>query len=226
MNSCLTYCRRWPSISVMSMQYLNRALTSVEGAIDQIKLRLHIGGVNQTTFGDSRFFTRLRATCRSARQLALAVNLLVMTLPTACARQLVQIPQPVGPNPTGASRLSTGRLVVHTEETATPYDENQSTTYRPYAVLDSSQQIVLEVDNASGADVVELPPGHYTVRMDGTQYRTVTVPVRVVVGRTTEAHLDGKWKPEVADPRMLIQGPDGSPIGYRADVSLNDDRRQ
>jgi hypothetical protein len=182
--------------------------------------------VNQMTLGDSKFLLGLAGVARRTRPFALAVSLLVTALPTACARQLVQIPQPVGPNPTGASRANTGRLVVHTEETAAPYDENQSTTYRPYSVLDSSQKVVLEVDNASGADIVALPPGQYTVRMDGTLYRTVTVPVRIVVGRTTEAHLDGKWKPETTDPRMLIQGPDGLPIGYRGDVTLNDDASQ
>jgi hypothetical protein len=205
---------------------LNPVLTLGQPCIDQIRRELHIERVNPMSLGDSKFLVGLAHIARRARPLALAIGLLATALPTACARQLVQIPQPVGPNPTGASRLNTGRLVVHTEETATPYDENQSTTYRPYSVFDFSQKIVLEVDNVSGADVVELPPGQYTVRMDGTLYRTVTVPVRIVVGRTTEAHLDGKWKPEVTDPRMLIQGPDGSPIGYRADVSLNDDRRQ
>ena len=149
------------------------------------------------------------------------MTLLATALPTACARQLVQIPQAIGPNPAAASVVSTGRLVVHTEEAPAPYDENQSTVFIPYAVLDSSQQVLLEVDNASGADVVELAPGQYTVRIDATPGRTVTVPVRIVASRTTEAHLDGRWIPEGTDPRMLIQGPDGSPIGYRADLTLN-----
>lgn len=173
------------------------------------------------TFGDSRFCVDLGGIARRARSLGLAVGLLATVMPTACARQLVQIPQPIGPNPAAAAVVSTGRLVVHTEETSAPYDDNQSTVSIPYAVLDSSQQVLLEVDNASGADVVELAPGPYTVRIDMPPGRTVTVPVRIIAGRTTEAHLDGKWKPEGTDPRLLIQGPDGSLIGYRADLTLN-----
>jgi hypothetical protein len=205
---------------------LNPVLTLGEPCIDQLRRELHIERVNQMTLGDSKFLVGLAGVAHRARSFALALGFLAMALPTACARQLVQIPQPVGPNPTGASRANTGHLVVHTEETAAPYDENQSTIHRPYSILDSAQRIVLEVDNSSGADVVTLPPGQYTVRMDGTLYRTVTVPVRIVMGRTTEAHLDGKWKPSATNPGMLIEGPDGSPIGYRADVTLNDDARQ
>lgn len=177
--------------------------------------------VNQMTFGDSEFFARLQGIARRARPFGLAVGLLAAALPSGCARQLVQIPHPIGPSPAAASVVSAGRLVVHTEEMPAPYDENQSTVFRPYSVLDSSQQVLVEVDNASGADVIALAPGQYTVRIDATPGRTVTVPVRIIAGRTTEAHLDGKWNPEGTDPRMLIQGPDGSPIGYRADLTLN-----
>lgn len=182
--------------------------------------RCRLERVNRITFGDSMVFVRLRGFARHARHFGLSVSLLATALPAACARPVVKIPDPIGPNP-AAVEVSTGRLVVHTEETPAPYDENQSTVFSPYSVLDSSQQVVLEVDNSSGADVIALAPGRYTVQTDATLGRSVTVPVRIIAGRTTEAHLDGKWKPEGTDRRMLIQGPDGSAIGYRADLTLN-----
>jgi hypothetical protein len=161
---------------------------------------------------------------RGARALGLALGLLSMALPTACARQLVHVPEAIGPNPLAAPPVNKGRLVVYTEERPAPYDDNQSTIHSPYTVLDSSHQVLLEVDNASGADVVALPPGQYTIRIDARPSRTITVPVRIVAGRTTEAHLDGKWKPEGVDQRMLIRGPDGALVGFRADLATNPDR--
>jgi hypothetical protein len=161
---------------------------------------------------------------RGARSLGLAISLLSMALSTACVRQVVHVPDAIGPNPLAASHANKGRLVVYTEERPAPYDDNQSTIYSPYTVLDSSHQVFLEVDNPSGADVVALPPGRYTVRIDTRPSRTITVPVHVVAGRTTEAHLDGKWKPEGVDQRMLIRGPDGALVGFRAEPTINPDQ--
>jgi len=153
----------------------------------------------------------------------LAVQALVIALATGCAEQAVQIPEPVGPDPKGASLANHGRLVVHTEAVAAVYDEDVPSSHRSYSVLDASQRVLMNVDNASGADVVTLFPGQYTVRVEATLGQTVSVPVRIVAGMTTEAHLDGKWDPQGADQRLLIHGPDGSLIGYRADQPLNTD---
>lgn len=166
-------------------------------------------------------FIRPRASRPRARSFAWTVALLTMAMAVGCARQVVQISQPVGPNPSPASVVNTGRLVVSTEEMPAPYDENQSTTHRPYTVLDASKKLVLEVDNFTGADVVALPAGQYTVLVDADQNRSVSVPVRIVAGRTTEAHLDGKWTPAGADRNALIKGPDGSMIGFRAELGVH-----
>jgi hypothetical protein len=176
--------------------------------------------VNQTTCGYFELFVRPPSIGRGARALGLVVSLLGMALPTACARQLVHVPEAIGPNPWAGSPVNKGRLVVYTEEIPAPYDDNQSTIHSPYIVLDSAHQVLLEVDNASGADAVALPPGQYTVRIDARPSRTIAVPVRIVAGRTTEAHLDGNWKPEGVDQRMLIRGPDGALVGFRADLSM------
>lgn len=149
------------------------------------------------------------------------VALLALAMVTGCARQVVRIEEPVGPNPSPASVVSGGRLVVYTQEITTPYDENQSTMHRPYIVFDASQQVALEVDNFTGADVVALPAGQYTVRVDADENRTLSVPIRIATGRTTEAHLDGKWMPEAADRCDLIRGPDGSLIGFSADPRVS-----
>jgi hypothetical protein len=177
--------------------------------------------MHNETHGESNLLVRLQDVSHSARPFVLAAGLLVAASATACARQVVQIPQAIGPNPSPASVVDTGRLIVYTEERRAPDDENQSSLHRPYLVLDGSQKVALEVDNFTGADVIALPAGHYTVRVDADQRRTVSVPVRIVTGRTTEVHLDGKWRPERANTAALIQGPDGSLLGFRADLSAN-----
>jgi hypothetical protein len=179
--------------------------------------------VTQTTCAYFKWFVRTPSTGRGARSLGLAFSLLCLGGPTACARQVVHVPEAIGPNPLAAPQVNKGRLVVYTEERPAPYDDNQATIYSPYTVLDSSHQVLLEVDNASGADVVALSPGQYTIRIDASPTRTITVPVRIVARRTTEAHLDGKWKAEGVDQRILIRGPDGSLVGFRADLSMNAD---
>jgi hypothetical protein len=181
--------------------------------------------VNQTAFAYSRFLIRPRSIGRGGRSFGLATTLLGIALSFACARQVVHVPEAIGPSPLAASPVNKGLLVVYTEERPAPYDDNQSTIYGPYTVLDSSHQVLLEVANASGADVVALVPGLYTIRIDASPSRTIAVPVRIVAGRTTEAHLDGKWRPEGVDQRMLIRGPDGTLVGFRADLTMNPDRR-
>gem|GEM_PF-1773460 len=179
--------------------------------------------MNHTTFGESKLFVYRRGLGRGAQRLGLAVQALVIALASGCAEQAVQIAEPVGPDPKGASLVNHGRLLVYTEETAAVYDQDLPSVHRSYSVLDASQHVLMNVDNASGAEVVTLSPGQYTVRVEATLGQTVSVPVRIVAGMTTEAHLDGKWAPEGADQRMLIHGPDGSLIGYRADQPLNTD---
>jgi hypothetical protein len=143
-------------------------------------------------------------------------SVLVIGLMAACAAQLVQIPQPVGPAPIVVPSLSTGRLVVYTEEISSAGEDNFSASYEPYTVLDSSQHLVREVSNFSGEDVVPLQAGQYFVRAHASGERIIVIEVQIVAGRATEVHLDGKWRPEASDKQALVFGPDDSPVGYRS----------
>ncbi len=146
-------------------------------------------------------------------------SVLVIGLTAACAAQLVQIPQPVGPVPTVLPSLSTGRLVVYTEEVSSAGGEGEdvfTARYEPYTVLDSSQHLVRKVSNLSGEDVVPLQAGQYFVRANASGGRIIAIEVQIVAGRRTEVHLNREWRPETSDKQELVFGPDGSPVGYRS----------
>jgi len=141
--------------------------------------------------------------------------LAVAVMAGCAAPRLVQIPQPVGPAPIALPSLGAGRLVVYTEEIPSAGEDNFSPSYNPYKVLDSSGRVLKEVSNHSGEEVVLLPAGRYVVRAEASGWRVIAVEVQIVVGRTTEIHLDSKWRPEASDKQALVFGPDGSPVGYR-----------
>lgn len=158
----------------------------------------------QRCFGMASRVLRIGAAC-----------LLLGALP-ACAKQLVQIPGAIGPAPAVERSANIGRLVVATEEVKTGSDED-FVTYEPYSVLDSTGRLVKEVGNSSGADVVELSAGRYSIRAETLRRRIIGVEIQIVAGMTTEVHLDGNWKPEPSSSNAtLVMGPEGSPIGYRS----------
>jgi hypothetical protein len=143
-------------------------------------------------------------------------SVLAGALLTDCAKQLVQVPGPVGPAPTVQPSADIGRLVVTTEEVKSGSDED-FTSYEPYTVFDSAGHLVKEVSNSSGADVLELGAGQYSIRAETLRRRIIGVEVQIVAGMTTEVHLDGNWKPEPSSPpATLVIGPEGTPIGYRS----------
>jgi len=144
-------------------------------------------------------------------------GVLIIGLVAGCsAPRLVQISEPVGPAPIVLPSRDTGRLVVYTEEDSSTDEDNVSSSYKPYKVLDSSGRVLKEVSNDSGEEVVPLRAGRYFVRAEASGRRVIAIEVQIVVGRTTEIHLDGKWRPEAFDKQELVFGPDGTPVGYRS----------
>jgi len=144
-------------------------------------------------------------------------GMLFIGLMAGCATpRLVKIPEPVGPAPIVVPSRDAGRLVVYTEEDSSGGEDNLSSSYKHYKVLDSSGRVLKEVRNDSGEEVVPLSAGRYFVRAEASGWRVIAIEVQIVVGRTTEIHLDGKWRPEVPDKQELVFGPDGSPVGYRS----------
>ena len=144
-------------------------------------------------------------------------GVLVIGVIAGCAApRLVQIPQPVGPAPIVLSTQNAGRLVVYTEEASSAGEDNLSSSYKPYKVLDSSGRVLKEVSNNSGEEGVLLQAGRYFVRAEASGWRVIAVEVQIVTGRTTEIHLDGKWRPEASEKQALVFGPDGSPVGYQS----------
>lgn len=142
-----------------------------------------------------------------------------VVLTAACAApHLVQILQPVGPAPIASSSLNTGRLIVYTEGLCADCGDEMSSDHEPYTVLDSSSRLLRTIDNRGGDEVVPLPSGRYLIRAQATGWRIIAAEVHIVAGRTTEVHLDGKWKPAPSNPPpKLVFAPDGSPVGYETD---------
>jgi hypothetical protein len=127
----------------------------------------------------------------------------------------VHVPQAVGPAPTVRPSTNTGTLVVTTERLTSNLDE-EFPSYEPYEVFDSAGHLVKEVDNASGADVVELNAGRYALRVQALRRKIIGVDVQIEAGRVTEVHLDGDWQPDPpGTPQSLVVGPGGFPIGFR-----------
>lgn len=144
-------------------------------------------------------------------------GMLGVLLVPACQKALVHVAEPVGPTPVVAPSPTLGRLVVATERIPPYPDEDTVMQYEPYTVQDASGRVVKEVSNDSGADVVQLEEGRYSIRAESPRRRVITVDVQIVRGTTTEVHLDGNWTPKAPSPQAaVVLGPDGNPVGYRA----------
>jgi hypothetical protein len=140
---------------------------------------------------------------------------LLLGLMAGCvAPQITRIPQPVGPTAVVPSATNVGRLVVHTE--AMCAGDDVSYRHQPYTVLDVSGRVLKKITNSSGEESVPVDAGRYLVRAESYVRRVVVVEVQIVNGRTTEVHLDGRWKPESSESQSIVFGPDGAPVGYQA----------
>lgn len=137
--------------------------------------------------------------------------------------------QPVGPNPNSAATASsTGQLEVFSRDAkqndAGNVGENGIPGWRQYTaydVYDRNGNLFKHVDNSNGhygerPQLVALPAGQYTVKAQARDYVWVKVPVEIESGRTTRIHLDEKWTPSDANQGEIVRGPDGTPVGWKA----------
>ena len=144
---------------------------------------------------------------------------------------------PVGPAPFagGFSSNGTGGLQVFSCLEEENDDQNQGSSgaspswYQrtDYNIYDATGKLVKHVDNTTGhyatsPRLVSLPPGKYTVRALDKDWQSVSVPVVIKPGLTTEVHLGKTWEPPAgAEKNEIVSGPDGHPVGWRADLPAN-----
>jgi hypothetical protein len=155
----------------------------------------------------------------------------------------VAVTEPVGPAPAtqpeasdqGYLEVYSARLRENVRPDLTqwewdyPFEKNAFTyglAHTDYLIRTEAGLTFQYVRNATNpADpnpaVVSLPPGRYRVQAEGEEAdgRIVTVflPVLIEPGRTTVAHLSGRWKPKAhftdAD---VVRLPDGQIAGWLA----------
>jgi len=72
-------------------------------------------------------------------------------------------------------------------------------------------------DMDESAQLVSLPAGHYVVVASSEEYGRLNVPVVIGAFRTTEIHLEGKWKPDgkPAQGVDFVRLPNGRVIGWK-----------
>jgi hypothetical protein len=149
---------------------------------------------------------------------------------TSCAFSPVAL-APVGPNPAsaGATLRDIGYLRVFSDRDLVTegYDGGNPSYYQhsPYRIYDSHGKFVRYVGNtvgeyATAPAVVSLRPGSYVVLARAKDYLTVKVPVLIVSGRSTNVHLDDRWRPPTGTPNdELVLEPSGSPVGWHSRTS-------
>ena len=153
---------------------------------------------------------------------------------TGCVSAPVAL-APVGPNPVGNPTTgSTGELQVFSSVVEQSDDQNQATDDEPvwyqhtdYRIYNLQGKLLKHVDNTIGhydqaPRPVTLSAGQYLIRAQSKDYLWVVLPVTIQAGRTTQVHLDDKWKlPPDTPENELVCLPNGKPVGWRAD-STND----
>ena len=146
------------------------------------------------------------------------------TLLALCTSVLpIAVRETAGPQPAKLYPRE-GSLIVYS---ATEQQFEGDSTYYPhtdYRIFTRSGRLFKQVRNALyPADetprTIALPSGVYTVIAESETAGTVSVPVLIRTGRTTELHLEGKkdWTPPLlARESDLVHLPDGQAIGFRA----------
>jgi hypothetical protein len=157
---------------------------------------------------------------------------LLMILGTAalivsgCATAPVAV-APVGPNPGSLQAANSNgpgdgqlevfsRLSGHREGTNPTWGRHSD-----YYIYDSQGNRLQHVDNnvgyySSEPRIVSLPSGHYVVEARAKGTLSIKVPVVIILGETTQVHLDGNWQPGTAQAEV-VTAPAGYAIGWRAD---------
>jgi hypothetical protein len=149
----------------------------------------------------------------------------------SCASHPITL-APVGPNPLagGSTTAGTGRLQVFSGLAEESDNQNQGSKdpvwyqHTDYTLYDGRGKLVKHVDNTVGhyaraPHVVSLPAGNYTVKARASDGQLAEIPVVIERDRTTRVHLDEQWRLPVGTPKTeVVSAPDGSPVGWRADL--------
>ena len=168
------------------------------------------------------------------RSIALLIVVGLLPLMTSCASSGGPLALgPVGPETSKYIETpSTGYLKVYS---ATEDHNNGDTHYFPhtsYSVYSEDGKIVKKVANAISIHdedpaLAEVPAGTYTVLAESEYYGMVKVKVVIEPGKLTTVNLEYN-KPSPRDASKsnndLVRLPNGSIVGWRADVSANADK--
>jgi hypothetical protein len=174
----------------------------------------------------------------------IAAAVLMAVLAGCATTTKITVNEPVGPCSTGQTGTpSTSALRVFSARERAPLDLNREVfcdtdmgrdnsrfeqAHSNYAIYAADGSLVKKVHNARGIydenpAVVNLPPGHYTIRAEAELSYGEIVPVEVPVvirsDKTATVHLEPDWQPsgQVADLAALVRASDGRIVGCRAE---------
>ncbi len=153
------------------------------------------------------------------------VCIAVMAFASGCAfnRSLV-LQTAVGPAPfdTG-TRSPEGRLVVYSALGGGSSDPDSGPHHSDYRIYGADGKQLKYVNNWVGTFIedpatVGLAPGNYTVAAKAIASGTVTVPVAIEAGKTTELRLDGSklYQGPRTNAADFVRLPDGFVVGWAA----------
>lgn len=151
--------------------------------------------------------------------LSLAISCALLPTPVALA--------PVGPGPYGhPTSAPTGFLEVYTTIKRYPNDHQWYDAHTAYGVYDAGGRRVKSVSNAVYVylvepEVVNLPPGSYSVVGWADGYELVKVPVIIKAGLLTEVNLEthGKATFSGASTNDMVRMEDGRIVGWPANLT-------
>lgn len=176
----------------------------------------------------------------------LVSTLLLAVIPLAgCAsgNSTLALRQTVGPGPAptgrpvsgkeGALRVFSARQSAYIDLNEAVFRENNDfgrndflyvPAHTDYSIYSQGGRFIERVRNSRDQNdavptLVTLPAGSYEVKAEAEvagSSTTVLLPVKIVSGQDTLAHLEGDWKPGVRAPESeLVRLPDGQIIGWR-----------
>ncbi|HEX4342499.1 MAG TPA: hypothetical protein VH255_03860 [Verrucomicrobiae bacterium] len=148
------------------------------------------------------------------------LGLAIIPLLVGCNSTQVVLDQ-VGPAPNAYA--STGGLRVFTATETREVGDNDyyypHTSYRIYTQAGKFWKYVPNhlVAWDQSADLVKIPAGHYLVTAKSESYGVVTVPVSIRADKTTEVHLESRWKiPPNVSTNEVVYLPNGDPVGWKS----------
>ena len=130
----------------------------------------------------------------------------------------------VGPAPaTSTAYAPTGWLRVLTAtETHEIGDDTYYYPHTGYRIYTAAGKVWKFIPNHSDnmdetAALVQIPEGHYDIHAQSESYGAVIVPVLIKAEKTTEVHLESRWKiPPNAGTNEVVYLPNGDPVGWKS----------